>query len=194
MAFTILWFVFLAWLIALVLGSKFISGDINRTDRIFTFSALWWFCLTVIALGISLVATGIMQQIDNEAGAQTARVARLYEQRDAMISEIEENLSADQYRILVSAIPDDVDDLRVWFGRDASNFLLGKVDRILALNERVYEIDNERFEKYEDACAYINNPFTPRLPFGVGMPECRLVIDHDIGINAPEWPTEEVDS
>jgi hypothetical protein len=92
-------------------------------------------------------------------------------QRDAIILEFDDILSNEDYiQLMNAAIPADVAFLKN--NPEVTGFLLGRADRIVEINSRLFSIRNEILADAKEVCNVVQSPLIPQLP--IYTPECRL--------------------
>lgn len=90
-------------------------------------------------------------------------------QRDVLLEQVRDELSPAAFAALMAATPDS--DLLVILGNQASDVMVERARLVVALNQEVYELENEQIHRRIDICVYAENPFTPRLFTLPGCPE-----------------------
>lgn len=162
----------LIWVV-LIAGIVWSLRDIhNRVGVNFTCVAL----IILVLIG-SAIAVGINQSDSISAASDWVLVDEATRVRDGLAETVRDELSADQYEALLSALPDDTD--LIWLGDGASAVLIERATRIISLNERIYELETGIISKRKSVCDSVANPILPRFPFGLGLPDCDLDLERD---------------
>lgn len=119
----------------------------------------------------ALVYTSTIIHDSNDVENSYFVLQEAMDQRDALLAEFEQVLNNKDYIALMNAsTPSDVQFLAT--RPQVSDFLLGKADRLISVNTKVFEIRDGLLEQSKEICNYIQNPFLPYIP---GMlPECKL--------------------
>ena len=125
----------------------------------------------------SIVVTGIAQDAAVTARSDKVLIAERTRIRDELAETVRDELSAEQYEALLSALPDDTD--LVWLGDGAGRVIVERAGRIIELNEAIYRLELGIVSKRKDVCDIIANPINPQFPFGLGLPDCELDIEED---------------
>lgn len=161
---------------AIALGFRFsnapngsYSGD-APSDR-----TLWWVwsisILFVPYFIVSIIWAG--NQYANAADITNSQyvIEQLDQQRNELAAALKENLTSEDFaRLMESATPEDLAFLKN--NPQVSDFMLGRADRIVGINSRLYAEQNKLLDKARGVCNYTDNPLIPKFPF-LG-PDCSL--------------------
>lgn len=98
----------------------------------------------------------------------------LIEQKKQVIELIRDELSPEEFAALVNAIEPEAVQIVLNQSTAASDLLIDRANRLVALNQEIYRLENEILKVKIDICVDLNNPFVARLPFFYG--ECTLDI------------------
>ncbi len=85
-------------------------------------------------------------------------------QRDELLDILQDSLAEEDFiQLMNAAVPDDVLFLRQSPG--VSEFLLGRADRLVAVNSSLYKERNGLLSQSRGLCNTVQNPLIPALPF-----------------------------
>lgn len=130
-------------------------------------------CILIVAVGACAFSLPFAHYDIAKANNTHYLIDQRIEQRDGLAALIRDEMSAENYTDLMNALPDD-GNVRVWVGSGASEVLVQRASRIIALNAQVYELERDRIEKLVGVCTYVDHPMSPSLPFGILEPTCDL--------------------
>lgn len=126
---------------------------------------------TVIWLIIAICITANWTQHANNVQNSYWYLQEATIQRDALLASFDDVLENEDFIQLMNAsVPDDLLFLKT--NPEVSTFLLGRADRIVAVNSRLIEIRAKIVGEAKEICNYVQNPFVPFVPFMA--PECKL--------------------
>lgn len=117
------------------------------------------------------ITTGILINEANNVENSFYTIEELSFQRDALLNEFDEVLDNEDFvQLMNAAVPEDVKFLKN--NPEVTGFLLGRADRIVAVNTTLFEARNTILNKAKGVCSSVNNPFVPIIP--LMLPECKL--------------------
>lgn len=154
-----------------------------------TTDTFWGILITVgVWFVISLVPTaGYIYSANNVQNSQYVIEAKTA-QRDALMAEVEDKLSNEDYVQLINAAhPDDIKSLRT--RPEVTGYLLGRFDRIVSLNGQLFKEQNELLAQARGVCNFVGNVLIPQIP-GI-RPECKLGTLQETFLDAQKLPEEE---
>lgn len=143
--------------------------------------------LFVLYFLVAVVWTGI--QYHNASNIENSKyvVEELERQRDVYAAVLEDALTTDEYAQLLDAqTPDEIQWLKQ--DNDITAFMLGRADRVVSLNSRLYAERNDLLDRARSVCNFRANPIIPQLPFF--RPDCKLGELEDVFISA-DLPVKE---
>lgn len=161
---------------AIAAGFKF-SAAPNRAYSGDTWSdrTLWWVwtigLLTVPYFVISIIWAGTQYANASNITNSQYVIEQLEQQRAELGQALKDNLSSDDFiRMMEAATPEDLAFLKN--NPQVSDFMLGRADRIVGINSRLYVEQNKLLDQARGVCNYTDNPLIPKIPF-IG-PDCTL--------------------
>jgi hypothetical protein len=90
------------------------------------------------------------------------KIEQVTQQRDDLLDLVADELSTDEYQAVLAATGET--DISLLLA-DPSKLLIARVGNIIALNDRVYALDNRLLDMKRDICGYYRNLLVPRFPF-----------------------------
>lgn len=132
---------------------------------------VWAASLTALALIPFIITAGVF--IDKSADIRNSEyvVAQLVDQRDALAEVFEDVLDNEEFiRLTEASTPEDL--LFLKRNSEVTEYMLGKADRLVAINSTLFAERNRLMNQSRSVCNYGDNPLAPKLPFLT--PDCRL--------------------
>lgn len=111
----------------------------------------------------------------NDAKNSHAVVVELTAQRDEILNLFQGVVENEDYvELMNAAVPDDILFLRQ--DPEVSEFLLGRADRLVDINARLFKERRRLLDISRSVCNIVDNPFVPQLPFL--RPDCNIQISY----------------
>jgi hypothetical protein len=172
--FSLIIFAFGFWATRNQRKEKNYSSDLMSSRSAWRFVFLLPFMAVLI---FSIAYTAIAINSSNNVKNSMFIVEELTDQRDQLLETFDEVLANEDFvQLMEASVPEDIKFLRN--NPKVSDFLLGRADRIVAVNQRLFSERNVILEESRDICNYVDNPLTFQLPLLV--PDCELGTVMDI--------------
>lgn len=169
----IIFTLFLVYVAAMVGWAFRHSPKVGRYDEMSPrgFRLIFAIVPSIAYVVVSVICAGIAY--DKSADISNSRyvIEQLAAQRDDMSALFEDTLTNEDFiRLMEASTPDDIKFLAT--RPQVTQFLLGKADRLVDVNARLFAEQNQLLDKARSVCNYTDNPLVPKLPF-IG-PDCAL--------------------
>lgn len=144
-------------------------GSVHLSRGVYAW--IWAGILAFVYFLASSITAGVFYYKAANVENSVYVVEELQRQRDGIAATFDDILANDQYvQLIEAATPEDIQFLRT--NPQVSDFLLGRADRIVSINRRLFAERRTILDQSKSVCNFKSNPLIPQIPFLA--PDCKL--------------------